>query len=68
MKEGIKKNQKLKKKNRTKNKDNKRIKTAEIIGPFYYAKNLREIQKKYYSNMNKSNNYRLLKRSNTTKK
>ena len=58
----------IEKKNRTKNKDNKRIKTAEIIGPFYYAKNLREIQKKYYSNMNKSNNNRLLKRSNTSKK
>ena len=41
------------KNNNNKNNLNKRIKTKEIIGPFYYAKDLREAQKSYYDDINK---------------
>ena len=40
----------------------------EIIGPFHFAKNMREAQKNYYKNINKTNNSNISKRSNTAKK
>ena len=45
-----------------------RIQMKEIIGPFYFAKNMREAQKSYYKNINKTNNTNIPKRSNTAKK
>ena len=40
----------------------------EIIGPFHFAKGVREAQKNYYKNTNKTNNSNISKRSNTAKK
>ena len=62
------KNNKLKDNLNKNNQNNKyeRIKVKEIIGPFYFAKNMREAQKSYYKSINKNNknNIPKIKRSN----
>ena len=42
------------KENNNKNNEPKKVKTKEIIGPFFFAKQMRQAQKNYYNNINKN--------------
>ena len=45
-----------------------RIKKEEIIGPFHFGKQLKEVQNSFYKNLNKTNKSQIIKRSNSSKK
>ena len=65
-----KKNKKQRDDSTEKNKKNNydKVKYEEIIGPFYFSRQIKEAQKSFYKNHNKSNESQNIKRSNTFKK
>lgn len=72
LKDKIKKNKLIKHKENSIDTNKKfkyeRIKQDEIIGPFYFGKQLREAQKSFYKSLSKANKNKIPKRSNTSKK